>query len=751
MLRKTQCILFLFIIQSSLFSQIPWNSLLNANKLSPSAKLLFLQKMDSNIFVQNATNFYDCFIQTNDGVDFETYNISSNQLLNRYGNLHHVSLTKSQITSIIQDENIQHIEISNRFTSPRPQNNISKGLSRVVDAQNSKPGFPLKGSNTIVGIVDIGFQTTHPTFYNENGQLYRVKRFWHQGYPNQDGPSPYKYGILYSNKNAILNAVDYDGTHGTHVAGIAAGSGFPTINNEFGGMAPDANLVFVAIKYKNDTIGGSALGDYLVANTTILDGFDYVFNYADSVRMPAVCNLSWGMHTGPHDGTSLFDIALDNLLKKPYKWNNSNIGKVIVGANGNDAMNNMHVKISLKNDTLETLAMDRSRTSFKTENVYCDFWAEKNSDIKFSISLIDSQNNVLIQSPYYKFDSNFAINTVFTNNLDSLTIVLAGQKEYINNGKSNVLTMVECNSINKFIKLSFTGNGEINGWNSGRTYEWTSGTFRSYIQNLKPKNWVEGDDLQTMIENGGTSKSIISVGATNNRVNWVNYENIFKSDSTIAVGDIANFSSKGPTIDNRIKPDISAPGRYIASAYHKDQVPVWLAPSILFKGKFNDDDVYYAMSSGTSMAAPHVAGIAALILQASNNSLDFNQVSEIIKTTAIKDEFTGQTVNNTFGYGKINAYEAAKMAYSHASLKNTKQMNFLLYANTTEININAKNGRIEDFNIEILDLSGKIIQKYTALNGSNQLTKPLIEGIYIFKITDILNQVHYTKYLVEEK
>jgi subtilisin family serine protease len=157
------------------------------------------------------------------------------------------------------------------------------------------------------------------------------------------------------------------------------------------------------------------------------------------------------------------------------------------------------------------------------------------------------------------------------------------------------------------------------------------------------------------------------------------------------------------------------------------------------------------MSSGTSMAAPHVAGIAALILQASNNSLDYNQVSDIIKTTAIKDDFTGQTVNNTFGHGKINAYEAAKMAYSHASLKNTKHTDFLLYSNTTEIKINAKNGRIENFDVEILDLSGKTIQKYTALNGSNQFIKPLIEGIYIFKITGRLNQVHYTKYLVEEK
>jgi hypothetical protein len=91
------------------------------------------------------------------------------------------------------------------------------------------------------------------------------------------------------------------------------------------------------------------------------------------------------------------------------------------------------------------------------------------------------------------------------------------------------------------------------------------------------------------------------------------------------------------------------------------------------------------------------------------------------------------------------------MAYSHASLKNTKQTDFLFYSNTTEIKINAKNGRIENFDVEILDLSGKTIQKYSALNGSNQLIKPLIEGIYIFKITDRLNQVHYTKYLVEEK
>jgi subtilisin family serine protease len=119
-----------------------------------------------------------------------------------------------------------------------------------------------RGEGVILGIVDIGFQTNNPTFYSTDGKRNRIKRFWAQSDPNGIPPLGYNYGSLKSDSASIENLIDDHGTHGTHVAGIAGGSGYTTPNLQYQGVAPDADLVFVSLKYYNDTLGGSALGDW---------------------------------------------------------------------------------------------------------------------------------------------------------------------------------------------------------------------------------------------------------------------------------------------------------------------------------------------------------------------------------------------------------------------------------------------------------------------------------------------------------
>ena len=104
-------------------------------------------------------------------------------------------------------------------------------------------------------------------------------------------------------------------------------------------------------------------------------------------------------------------------------------------------------------------------------------------------------------------------------------------------------------------------------------------------------------------------------------------------------GAVASFSSQGPTDDGRVKPDITAPGVYI------------MAPEA------NTVDGYIEYS-GTSMASPHVAGAAALLLQA-DPTLDPAEVKYILTRTTQVDYYSGNP-DNVEGYGYISVANAVE-------------------------------------------------------------------------------------------
>ena len=110
----------------------------------------------------------------------------------------------------------------------------------------------------------------------------------------------------------------------------------------------------------------------------------------------------------------------------------------------------------------------------------------------------------------------------------------------------------------------------------------------------------------------------------------------------------AQFSSRGPTADNRIKPDIMGPG-----------VTIMAAVPTLFGCQATPDSCYTALS-GTSMASPFVAGVAALMLQA-NPLLTPDEIRQIMFDTAVPRSPTAGKSNET-GFGLLDAYAAVKLA-----------------------------------------------------------------------------------------
>jgi subtilisin family serine protease len=167
------------------------------------------------------------------------------------------------------------------------------------------------------------------------------------------------------------------------------------------------------------------------------------------------------------------------------------------------------------------------------------------------------------------------------------------------------------------------GGGQAQWWYNQAIYAWrAAGIFPTFsIGNSGPNCGTAGDP--------GDSANVISAGATDSNDN------------------IASFSSRGPAkITNIIKPDVSAPGVGVISAFNNGGI---------------------GSMSGTSMASPHVGGEAALLWSAVPELRGDVQLTYWIieqSTLAKPSSLCGDAgpPNNVYGWGRIDAYNAVSMA-----------------------------------------------------------------------------------------
>jgi subtilisin family serine protease len=534
--------------------------------------------------------------------------------------------TPAQLAQLAQLDGLLFINADNRA---RKKLDIATPLvgADVVQQGGGSLTQAYTGKGVVVGIVDWGFDFTHETFYDTLGNL-RIARVWNQAGSYKSGKADsitlgFTYGSVYATQSEILqqrcssNSI----SHGTHVAGIAAGSG--GASKRYRGVAPDAELVLVQLRDGSEA--------------ELIDGLSYIFKYAQRAGKPAVVNLSLGSHYGAHDGTSSFDRAIDSLTGS---------GRIVVGAAGNEGDSKLHASYTFtkSGDVMRTVV---GVVEGKSQALA---FAPVGQQLSWTVELWDAETHTRLEQAsannFYSTQTGGSLTNKRFN--ENVTVSGHGYNAY-GDKKRGVVDIEVTNSNTKkyavVLVLSMAQDklGTVHLWNLGNEEEDDNAAF-SVLKN-STYTWVNGNGSYTIGEIGGVAQNIISVGAYNSRIGCSGERY-----------NISSFSSKGPTTDGRAKPDLIAPGCGLTSAVNRCDR----------ESSFGQRNEYLTMS-GTSMSSPMVAGAVALLLQKSH-ALTPDSVRCILQQNATLDAPIASLPQNTRGAGKLNIQQAMERGAAAACM-----------------------------------------------------------------------------------
>jgi len=496
----------------------------------------------------------------------------------------------------------------------------------------------LTGSNTLIAVIDTGLDWTHQDFIDPNGNT-RVAWLL-----DQNAPATGRYPILEARgAGAVYSAADIQRAlggemgpiwesardvigHGTHVAGVAAASG-----EGYPGAAPGARLVIVkAIE--------ADLSGFTEEN--VLQALAFVEEVARRERRPLVLNLSLGNHMGAHDGTTPIEVALDDLAQS------ENPRIAVVVAAGNERDRSLHARAAACSICLPTrfkvlVPSGAQPTPERPARIVLDFWHSGSGDVV--VRLITPSG---LETDPIGTRGPYGLDTVTD---DGLVEMATSQQPHPLNGEHRTTITLKGEAGQPLStgvwEVVFEGRAErIDGWVG--EYDLAGPGEPHFASYLDPGNLVGPP---------ATGLHTIAVGAFVSRNHWQDIEGTGRSLPQDE-GDLAYFSSPGPTRDGRTKPEVAAPGHALISSLSHYSDP--RAPSSVFYAAGSlrqvvDED--HAVLSGTSVASPLVAGLLALMLQ-SKPDLTADQLQDALAVTAKTDGHTGPVLYDLdWGFGKPQA------------------------------------------------------------------------------------------------
>jgi minor extracellular serine protease Vpr len=586
--------------------------------LTPST----LQKVTEAEGVEG-TGMYGAIITTNDP---ELLRMAGVTVRSIYPTFVTATVTADQLLTIADLPSVAYIDPG---SENYPTNDVSvpeTGARLVQDGYFNTT--PHQGEGAIVVVYDTGIDWKHKDFRSPvDTTKTRILAIWDQtltpGAGESSPSAPLNYGVEYTqdqinaelagSTSGFVREKDTNG-HGTHVMATAAGNGLAL--GRHGGMAPKADLI--VIKGGNTSFG----------ETSMIDGLSYAAAKATQYGKPVSFNWSIGGQSGPHDGTRSYEAAVDNFVSTP--------GRVVAISAGNEGASRIHVSGTAGASTTITFIVPAFTATAGTGNDVFgfDFW-------------LDGQpaTTATITSPH-GYTATAAV----------------GQTGTGNNGTDGSITLYHYNSLSgndaQYVQVYVSDDGGVppatGTWtltvtNPGTATPYDGWIWRSTV-GAASVTLVGGDTLKT-VASPGTSNGAITAASYVTRWSWPSYNGSqYLYSGSDRTANLSSFSSIGPTRDGRMKPDLAAPGQGIASALSSTAdtagQSVWVLPG-----------QKHWLMQGTSMAAPHITGAAALILGAYPTATA-SEIKSLLTSTANSDGLTGLLPNYSWGYGKLDVAEA---------------------------------------------------------------------------------------------
>lgn len=500
-------------------------------------------------------------------------------------------------------------------------------------SMHSGAGLPraYDGTGVVVGFCDIAFDPNHINFKDADGNS-RVRKLVYLDEPHG------VRNIMTDPDEIVAWTTDRtDAYHGTHVAGIMAGS---YNGNGYGGMAPGAEIVGVT----------SQLYD-----AGILAACEEIIEYAQSVGKPAVINLSLGSYNGPHDGTTLFNRYLGLLGREAIIC--------IAAGNAGDDHSSYRCTFSEQNPAWRVALDGNDWVHFNIEGM-TDAWSHDERPVNARFLVYDTDTRTCVyEGPFVEFNEPGEI--YLSSQIDPEVANLMEGDIYFTGrvDERNGRWVTEVEYSTKSVATAAPSDGKWARYRPALEFSASPGVHAditadasySFMRQI-PGYAAPGADLS--ISDIATGENVIVVGMYNNRKSMPTLsgtDRVFDHEPmTVNIG-----SGYGTLIDGRVLPHSLAPGGGVVSSCnrfytkaHPDRIP--LMNAVL---EADGETYYWATDAGTSMATPYLAGCVATWLEA-NPALTVADVLDVLGKTNWHDY--PDPMNPRHGLGWLRPYDGLK-------------------------------------------------------------------------------------------